>query len=67
MTNSVAHRQQHIRPYVNPLRTNFKILYGGIGQIRPIPTCLALRGLKELILYHRTKRKWLEMLFSSVQ
>jgi len=30
---------------VNPLRTNFKILYGGMGQIRHIPTCLVLRGL----------------------
>jgi len=28
-----------------PLRTNFKILYGGMGQIRHIPTCLVLRGL----------------------
>jgi len=31
--------------YFNPLRTNFKILYGGMGQIRHIPTCLVLRGL----------------------
>jgi len=35
--------------FINPLRTNFKILYGGMGQIRHIPTCLVLRGLKQNI------------------
>jgi transposase len=30
---------------INPLRTEFKFLYGGMGQICPIPTCLVLRGL----------------------
>ena len=42
---------------VNPLRTEFKFLYGGMGQICPIPTCLVLRGLKLNRMFYLSQLK----------